>query len=59
MRFRSFDSLSIFRVVAERMSFTIAADQLNLSKGAISYQIAKLEQELGFELRIRVSHTTL
>ena len=50
MRFRSFDSLSIFRVVAERMSFTSAADRLSLSKGAVSYQIAKLEQELGFEL---------
>jgi len=50
MRFRSLDSLGIFRVVAERMSFTAAAEQLNISKGAVSYQIAKLEQELGFEL---------
>ena len=50
MRFRSLDSLGIFRVVAERMSFTAAAEKLNISKGAVSYQITKLEQELGFEL---------
>jgi DNA-binding transcriptional LysR family regulator len=47
MRFRSFDSLNIFRTVAERMSFTAAGEALNMSKGAVSYQIAKLEDELG------------
>jgi DNA-binding transcriptional LysR family regulator len=50
MRFRSFDSLNIFRTVAERMSFTAAGDALNMSKGAVSYQIAKLEDELGVRL---------
>ena len=50
MRFRSFDSLNIFRTVAERMSFTAAAEALNMSKGAVSYQIAKLEEELGLRL---------
>ena len=50
MRFRSFDSLNIFRTVAERMSFTAAGEALNMSKGAVSYQIAKLEDELGVRL---------
>ncbi len=50
MRFRSFDSLNIFRTVAARMSFTAAGEALNMSKGAVSYQIAKLEDELGVRL---------
>ena len=50
MRFRSFDSLNIFRTVAERMSFTAAGETLNMSKGAVIYQIAKLEGELGVRL---------
>ena len=50
MRFRSFDSLNIFRTVAERMSFTAAGETLNMSKGAVIYQIAKLEDELGVRL---------
>ena len=50
MRFRSFDSLNIFRTVAEKMSFTAAGEALNMSKGAVSYQIAKLEDELGVPL---------
>jgi LysR family glycine cleavage system transcriptional activator len=32
------------------MSFTAAGDTLHMSKGAVSYQIAKLEGELGFQL---------
>lgn len=50
MRFRSFDSLKLFCTVAEKMSFTAAGDALHMSKGAVSYQIAKLEGELGFQL---------
>ena len=50
MRFRSFDSLNVFRTVSERMSFTAAGEALNMSKGAVSYQIAKLEDELGARL---------
>ena len=50
MRFRSFDSLKLFCIVAEKMSFTAAGDKLHMSKGAVSYQIAKLEGELGFPL---------
>ncbi len=53
MRFRSFDSLRLFDVVAGHLSFTAAASELNLTKGAVSYQIARLEDELGFPLFTR------
>lgn len=60
MRFRSFDSLKLFCIVAEKMSFTAAGDTLHISKGAVSYQIAKLEGELGFQLfERRHTHITL
>lgn len=50
MRFRSLDSLRIFCTVAEKMSFTVAGEVLHMSKGAVSYQISKLEGELSFPL---------
>lgn len=50
MRFRSFDSLKLFCIVAEKMSFTAAGDVLHMSKGAVSYQVSKLEGALGFKL---------
>ena len=53
MRFRSYDGLRVFDVVARHLSFTAAADELNLTKGAISYQINRLEDELGFPVFIR------
>jgi len=53
MRFRSYDSLRVFGVVARRLSMTTAANELNQSKGSVSYQINKLESELGFKLFVR------
>ena len=50
MRFRSYDSLKIFDAVARTLSMTKAADEVHQSKGSISYQINKLEAELGFRL---------
>ena len=50
MRFKAYDSLRVFDVVAECRNFTAAAESLHLSKGAISYQISRLEEELGFAL---------
>jgi DNA-binding transcriptional LysR family regulator len=50
MKFRSYDSLKIFDAVARKQSMTKAATDLNLSKGSISYQINKLEENLGFAL---------
>lgn len=53
MRFRHFDNLRLFDVVARHMSFTSAAEELHLTKGAISHQIARLEEDLGFALFVR------
>ncbi|WP_282609215.1 LysR substrate-binding domain-containing protein [Pelagibius sp. Alg239-R121] len=50
MRFRSFDNLRLFDVVARHLSFTLAGVELNLTKGAVSYQIGRLEEELGFKV---------
>ncbi len=54
MRFRSYENLRVFDVVARHSSFTTAADELNLTKGAVSYQIARLEEELGFPVFTRL-----
>lgn len=48
MRFRSYDTLRMFMTVADTGGFTAAADRLNLTKGAVSYRIKRLEEELGF-----------
>lgn len=53
MTFKSYDTLWLFDVVARHLSFTQAADELNLTKGAISYQIKRLETELGFQVFTR------
>ena len=58
MQFRSYDSLRVFDAVARSLSVTKAADELNQSKGSVSYQITKLERELGFDLFNR-SHARL
>ena len=53
MRFRSYDTLRLFLVVADAASFTAAADALHLTKGAVSYRIKRLEEELGFPVFTR------
>ena len=50
MIFRHYDALRIFNIAASHLSFTKAANELSLTKGAISYQIKQLEQDLGFIL---------
>mmetsp|Transcript_27245 Transcript_27245/g.49891 ORF Transcript_27245/g.49891 Transcript_27245/m.49891 type:complete len:288 (-) Transcript_27245:20-883(-) len=50
MRFRSYDALKTFDAVARNLSMTKAADEVHQSKGSISYQVGKLEAELGFRL---------
>lgn len=45
--------LRTFRVVAETLNFTRAAEQLNLTQSAVSHQIKALETELGEPLFIR------
>ena len=53
MRFRNFDNLRVFNIVARYMSFSQAAHELCLTKGAVSQQIKRLEEELGFEVFTR------
>lgn len=50
MKFRSFDNLRVFNQVASHLSFTAAAVELNLTKGAVSYQMTHLEDDLGFKV---------
>lgn len=50
MKFRHYDNLRVFTIVAMHGSFASAAEALNLTKGAISHQIRQLEGELGFSL---------
>jgi DNA-binding transcriptional LysR family regulator len=45
--------LRTFRVVAETLNFTRAAERLNLTQSAVSHQIKALEAELGEPLFIR------
>ena len=40
------DSLKAFESAARHLSFSLAADELCITKGAISYQIRKLEEQL-------------
>ena len=53
MPFRAYDTLRIFDVAARHLSLTAAAAELHLTKGAVSYQIKRLEQELGFAVFLR------
>lgn len=50
MRFNCYDALPVFNTVAEELSFQNAAQRCHLSKGAVSYQIKKIESELGTQL---------
>jgi DNA-binding transcriptional LysR family regulator len=50
MRFRKYDSLRSFVVVARHLNMGIAAQEMNLTKGAVSHQIQQLENELGFRV---------
>jgi len=53
MVFQHYDALRVFTLVAEHGGFAAAADRLNLTKGAISYQIKQLEHALGFDVFTR------
>ncbi len=49
----SLDVLKTFVIVAEQLNFTHAAQRLHITQGAVSRQIAGLEQHLGAALFIR------
>ena len=53
------DTLKAFEASARLLSFTKAADELCVSKGAISYQIKKLEEHLGQALFKRTTRQVL
>ncbi|SJN52882.1 LysR substrate-binding domain-containing protein [Vibrio ruber] len=48
-------NLYTFSVVAKFLSFTLAAEELCLTQGAVSQRIKKLEADLGFTLFIRLT----
>lgn len=48
-----FKKINCLRLVNETGSFSIAAQKLGATQSAVSQQIAKLEQEMGFQLIIR------
>lgn len=53
----SHNALKVFEAVARLMSFTVAADELNVTQSAVSRQIKQLETELGVSLVIRKHRT--
>lgn len=54
-RLPSLRALRAFEAAGRRLSFSRAAEELNVSPGAISHQISTLEQELKFPLFRRLS----
>ncbi len=51
-------SLQVFDAVADRLSFTRAAEDLNITQGAVSYQVKQLEADIGVPLLIRGNRGT-
>lgn len=52
-RLPSLNGLRAFEAAARHLSFTRAAEELNVTQTAISHQIKRLEDELGLQLFIR------
>lgn len=55
MNVNKLECMKLFTHVARVGSFTLAANELNMTQGAISKKIARLESELGFVLFHRTS----
>jgi DNA-binding transcriptional LysR family regulator len=53
----SLDRFDIFRAVVEAGSLTAAADRLGLSRAVVSFNLKRLEQELGVTLLLRSTAT--
>ena len=56
-RLPSLNGLRAFEAAARHMSFTKAAEELNVTQTAISHQIKRLEEELGLKLFVRQNRT--
>lgn len=56
-RLPSLNGLRAFEAAARHLSFTHAAQELNVTQTAISHQIRRLEEELGIRLFIRQSRS--
>jgi DNA-binding transcriptional LysR family regulator len=57
MTVRSLNALRVFEAVVPLLNFSRAATSLSMSQGAVSYQIKRLEDELGFKLFDRVGRS--
>ncbi|MDA8872117.1 LysR family transcriptional regulator [Candidatus Thioglobus sp.] len=57
--YKHHDTLRLFIEVAQYLSFSDAAEELHMTKGAISYQIKTLEADLGFKVFVRSSRGIL
>ena len=55
VRLPSLNGLRAFETVARHMSFTKAAEELNVTQTAVSHQIRRLEAELGGPLFLRLN----
>lgn len=56
-RLPSLNGLRAFEAAARHLSFTLAAQELNVTQTAISHQIRRLEEELGIQLFVRQSRS--
>lgn len=54
-----FRNLKTFRVVADELSFSRAAEQLHMAQSTVSAQIKSLEEELGLKLFDRIGRRVL
>jgi LysR family glycine cleavage system transcriptional activator len=56
-RLPSLNGLRAFEAAARHLSFTKAAEELNVTQTAISHQIKRLEEEIGVRLFVRQNRT--
>ena len=52
-RLPSLNALRAFEAAARHLSFTRAADELNVTQAAVSHQIKSLEEQIGLMLFLR------
>jgi len=52
-RLPSLNALCAFEAAARHLSFTRAADELNVTQAAVSHQIKSLEEQIGLILFLR------